>query len=243
MGFVQSTSDPCVYKKDSGGDIFIIGVYVDDIVLAGKTNRENGEVKTALSASFDIKDFGKLYHILGMNLLQELKKYGMENSKPAKIPMDPSETFMKSTELDERFDQHLYQSTIGSLSYLSVTTRPDITYSVNKMVKFCVDPSRHNWTGVKHILQYLKGTIQFGITYTKQSSGECMAYSDPDWGRNLDDCKSTSGYLFAISGGPVSWKSKKQSSVALSTAEAEYMASIFLQHTYVPHFRESHLTQ
>ena len=152
VGFVQSTSDPCVYKKDSGGDIFLIGVYVDDIVLAGKTDREIGEVKTALSASFDIKDLGKLHHFLGMNILHEdekgeiwigqpiytenlLKKYGMENSKPAKILMDPSETFMKSTDLDERFDQHLYQSAIGSLSYLSVTTRPDITYSVNKMAK------------------------------------------------------------------------------------------------------------
>ncbi len=238
MGFVQSTSDPCVYKKDSGGDNFIIGVYVDDIVLAGKTDREIGEVKTALSASFDIKDLGKLHHFLGMNIFHNdengeiwigqpiytenlLKKYGMENSNPAKIPMDPSETFMKSTDLDERFDQHLYQSAIGSLSYLSVTTRPDITYSVNKMAKFCVDPSKHHWTGVKHILRYLKGTIQHGITYTKQSSGECVAYSDADWGRDLDDRKSTSGYLFVISGGPVSWKSKKQSSVALSTAEAE----------------------
>ena len=77
---------------------------------------------------------------------------------------------------------------------------------------------------MKHILRYLKGTIQFGITYTKQSSGERVAYSHADWGRDLDDRKSTSGYLFVISGGPVSWKSKKQSSVALSTAEAEYMA-------------------
>ncbi len=62
---------------------------------------------------------------------------------------------------------------------------------------------------MKHILRYLKGTIQHGITYTKQSSGECVAYSDADWGRDLDDRKSTSGYLFVISGGPVSWKSKK----------------------------------
>ena len=77
---------------------------------------------------------------------------------------------------------------------------------------------------MKHILRYLKGTIQHGITYTKQSSGECVAYSDAEWGRDLDDRKSTSGYLFVINGGPVSWKSKKQSSVALSTAEAEYMA-------------------
>ena len=110
-----------------------------------------------------------------MNLLQEdekgeiwigqpiytenlLKKYGMENSKPAKISMDPSETFMKSTDLDERFDQHWYQSAIGSLSYLFVTTRPDITYSVNKMAKFCVDPSRHHWTaGVKHIFAVSQG--------------------------------------------------------------------------------------
>ena len=103
-----------------------------------------------------------------------LKKYGMENSKLSNIPVDPSETFMKSTNLDERLDQHLNQSAIGSLSYISVTTRPD----VNKLGKFCVDPLRHHWTGVKHILLYLKGTIQHGITYTKQSSGECVAYCE-----------------------------------------------------------------
>ena len=121
MGFIQSTSDPCVYKNDSGGDILIIGVNVDDIVLAGRTDREIEEVKSALAASFDTKNLGTFHHFLGMNIIHDekegeiwigqpiytenlLRKYRMENSKPEKVLMDPSETLKKSTDLDERFD-------------------------------------------------------------------------------------------------------------------------------------------
>ncbi len=90
--------------------------------------------------------------------------------------------------------------------------------------KFCANPNKQHWTAVKRIMRYLKGTLHFGLLYSKGSSRECIGYSDVDWAGDLDDRKSTSGYIFQISGAAVSWRSKKQTCVALSTAEAEYMA-------------------
>ena len=84
-------------------------------------------------------------------------------------------------------------------------------------------PQEH-WIGVKHIMRYLNGTVSYGVRYTKESSKECVGYSDDDWSGDVDDRRSTSRYVFQISGGHISWRSKKQSSVALSTSEAEYMA-------------------
>ena len=221
--------------------MFLIGVYVDDIILAGKSDKRIKEVKRALDAKFDIKDMGKLHYFLGIKFLQDektgnvwigqpayvesiQKKFGMENSKPVSTPIDPSTKLTKTTDDEQSVDQQLYQSAIGSLLYLSGGTRPDITFSVSNLAKFSAKPYKQHWTAIKHVMRYLKGTINFGILYTKQESEDFVAYSDADWAGDLDDCKSTSGYLFKISGGAVSWRSKKQSSVALSTAEAEYIA-------------------
>ena len=221
--------------------MFLIGVYVDDIILAGKSDKGIKEVKRALAAKFDIKDMGRLHYFLGVKILQDeqtgnvwigqpayvesvLKKFGMDNSKPVSTPIDPSTKLTKATEDEQSVDQHLYQSAIGSLLYLSGGTRADITFSVSNLAKFSAKPSKHHWAAIKRVMRYLKGTINFGILYTKQESKDFVAYSDADWAGDLDDHKSTSGYLFQISGGAVSWSSKKQSSVALSTAEAEYIA-------------------
>ena len=140
-------------------------------------------------------------------------------------PVDTSIKFIQATEDEQCIDQQVYQSAIGSLLYyLSVATRPDITFAVSNMARFSSKPTTQHWTGVKRIMRYLQGTINHGILYTKLSSRECIGFSDADWAGDLDNRRSTSGYLFQISGGPVSWRSKKQSSVALSTAEAEYVA-------------------
>lgn len=240
MGFVQTDSDPCIYRA-SEGDMCIIGVYVDDIVLAGKSEDRLKEVKEELAKQFDIKDMGKLHYFLGMKVVQNdqtsevwigqpaytksvLQKFGMENAKPVNTPVDTCTKLVKATEDEDSIDQQLYQSAVGSLLYLSVATRPDITYAVSNVAKFCSYPMKEHWSGVKRIMRYLKGTVNFGILYNNQGSKKCIGYSDADWGGDLDDRKSTSGYLFQIGEGPVSWRSKKQTSVALSTAEAEYMA-------------------
>ena len=146
----------------------------------------------------------------------------MENSKSVSTPIDPSTKLTKTTDDEQSVDQQLYQSAIGSFLYLSGGTRPDITFSVNNLAKFSAKPSKQHWTAIKRVMRYLKGTINFGILYTKQESKDFVAYSDAVWAGDLDDHKSTSGYLFKINGGAMSWRSKKQCFVALSTAEAEY---------------------
>ena len=121
-------------------------------------------------------------------------------------------------------DPVLYQSAVGSLLYLSNWTRPVITYAVSSVSRFCTNPTKQHWTAVKRIMRYLKGTPNHGLIYSKNDPKDCVGYSDADWAGDVNDRKSTSGYLFKISGAPVSWRSKKQSCTALSTAEAEYMA-------------------
>ena len=95
---------------------------------------------------------------------------------------------------------------------------------MNTVAKFSSHPTSNHWSAVNRIMRYLKGTLNLSLLYTKQDTSKCVGYSDSDWGGDLDDRKSTSGYLFKISGGPVSWRSKKQSCVVLSTAESEFMA-------------------
>ena len=105
-----------------------------------------------------------------------------------------------------------------------MATRPDIAFAVSNVAKFSAQPTQQHWTAVKRILRYLRGTADYGLAYSPDSSGNCVGYSDADWGGDLDDRKSTSGYVFLISGGAISWKSKKQTCIALSTAEVEHVA-------------------
>ena len=240
MGFIPTASDPCIYMS-SEGEMFVIGVYVDDIVLAGKSDKRIEEVKKTLAKQFDIKDMGKLHYFLGMKVIQNeetgevwigqpayteslLQKFGMEKAKPVSTPVDTSVKLVKATEDEDCVDHSLYQSAVGSLLYLSVGTRPDITYAVSNVAKFCAKPSKQHWTAVKRIMRYLQGTINFGLLFNRCGSKKFVGFSDADWAGDLDDRKSTSGYLFQIGGGAVTWRSKKQTCVALSTAEAEYMA-------------------
>ncbi len=107
---------------------------------------------------------------------------------------------------------------------MSTRARPDIGYSVSSAARFSAKPTKENWTAVKRIFRYLNGTVNLGLVYSKDKEQECQGYSDADWAGDLGDRKSTSGYIFKLSGGAISWRSKKQSCVALSTAEAEYIA-------------------
>ena len=239
MGFVQAKGDPCLYMA-SEGEIFIIAVYVDDIVLAGKGDQRMAEVKQALAHQFQVKDMGELHYFLGVKVVRDkesgdvwigqpayatsvLQKYGMENVKAVNT-VDTSTKLIKAKEDEECVDQQRYQSAVGSLLYLSSSTRPDITYAVSNVAKYSANSTKQHWIAVKRIFRYLKGTLNHGLFYSRNESTECVGFSDSDWGGDLDDRKSTSGYLFQLGGTAISWRSKKQTCVALSTAEAEYMA-------------------
>ena len=149
----------------------------------------------------------------------------MGECRPVNTPVAAGTKLLKATEQSEGVDATLYQSAVGSLLYLSGWTRPDIVFAVSQVARFCSNPTTEHWTAVKRILRYLKGTPTYGLMYTTSgdTSRTLIGYSDADWGGNVNDRKSTSSYLFMMSGAAVSWKSQKQTCVALSTAEADYI--------------------
>ena len=125
----------------------------------------------------------------------------------------------KWTDAIQKEMDSLYENEVWDLVKL-----PKDRYAVSNVAKYSAKPTKQHWMAVKRIFRYLKGTIDYGLFYSKDGSDECVGYSDSDWAGDLNDRKSTSGYLFQISGAAISWRSKKQTCVALSTAEAEYIA-------------------
>jgi hypothetical protein len=121
-------------------------------------------------------------------------------------------------------DPTMYRQLIGSLMYL-VNTRPDICFVVNTLSQFMVEPRQVHWVAAKHVLRYLRGTVGFGLRYVGGDGVRLHGYSDSDWAGSAVDRKSTSGGCFSLGSTVVSWFSRKQTSVALSSAEAEYMAA------------------
>ena len=239
IGFIQSANDPCIYISTKGS--VALAVYVDDIIIAAGSELQMREVKQAITDKFNVNDMGELRYFLGVVVDQEtnpvtiwmgqsaytervLERFKMNEAKPVGTPVDTSVKLTKSSEDSEAINQSLYQSAVGSLLYLSIWTRPDITFAVSNVAKFCSKPSNEHWTAVKRIMRYLKGTMNYGLCYDKGKPGDCVGFSDSDWAGDINDRRSTSGYVFQICGTAVSWRSKKQSCVALSTAEAEYMA-------------------
>ncbi len=130
----------------------------------------------------------------------------------------------KNDGVSKEVDKTFYQSVVGSLLYVAVATRPDVAHAVGVVSKFNAAPTRAHWTAVKRILQYLKGSSDLKLQYRKLEKGSLIGYSDADWAGDMDDRHSTTGNMFMMAQGAISWLSKKQGIVALSTSEAEYIA-------------------
>ena len=126
----------------------------------------------------------------------------------------------------DKVDERMYQAAIGSLNYAAIATRPDISAAVGKLSQFMKGPTNEHWVGVKRILRYIRGTLDFGLKFCAKDSDDftLLGYSDSDWAGCVDSRKSTSGQIFLLGGCAISWRSKKQSIVALSSTEAEYVA-------------------
>ena len=162
--------------------MFVIGVYVDDIELHSFLGIETGDVWIGQQAYVD----------------SVLLRFGLQDSKPVSTPVDTSS---KTTDTDECVGKTTYQSALGSLLYVSTGTRPDITYAVSNVAKYCSNPSKQHWTAVKRIIRYLKKTKHYGLLYSRSKSKKCL---DSDYAGDLDDRKSTSGYLFKLAGAAIS---------------------------------------
>jgi len=153
-----------------------------------------------------------------------LKRFGLENANSVSTPADTNVKLQKEDGVSNSVDSGLYKSIIGSLLYASVGTRPDIAQAVSTLAKFCANPTEAHLTAAKRVLRYLKGTRNVALKFEKTGSSSLIGYSDADWAGDIDDRHSTTGIVFTMAGCSISWPSKKQATVALSTTEAEYVA-------------------
>eukprot|EP00253_Pinus_taeda_P027989 PITA_27989 len=151
---------------------------------------------------------------------------GRFNMQVCKAAITPTVMGLKLSKEDSSkdFDPSLYKSIVGSLMYLTAT-RPDIMFDVSLISRFMERPKEAHWQATKRILRYVKGTKKFGILYNVSEHSDLVGYTDSDWVGSVDDRKITSSYVFHMGSGAISWASKKQSIVALSTAEAKYVAA------------------
>jgi len=146
----------------------------------------------------------------------------MDQSKSVTSPLVSSSKDVGDPRNDEPFNEHVYRKLIGSLLYLSTNTRPDIAFAVSYLSQFCSKPSQKNWVEAKRVLRYLNGTVDFKLTYVR-GGRPIEIFCDADWANNADR-KSFSGFVTRLAGAAVTWQTRKQRVVALSTVEAEYVS-------------------
>jgi transposase InsO family protein len=243
--FKMINEDHCVYIKRSKDKFIILSLYVDDILIAGNDKEYVETIKGWLSSNFEMKDMGEATYILGvkisrdrskrsLSLSQEpyinkvLERFNMKDCKPIDTPISKGEVLSqnlcpKTPQEKEQMKNVPYASAVGSLMYAMMCTRPDICYAVGMVSRYQSDPGQAHWKAVKRILRYLKGTAGYSLCY-QGGDMQLRGYTDADWGGDLDERKSTSGYVFLLNNGAISWSSKKQSCIALSTMEAEFVA-------------------
>jgi hypothetical protein len=240
-GFTRCEADHSVYfKRDEAGQVYLL-VYVDDIIILADSQVALQACKDALSTTFKMTDLGETSHFLGMEVHRDrearlmylhqaayiramLERYGMADCAPLRIPLAVGAKLPVVTQEEKSF-HNLYQSMVGSLMYLMVATRPDLAYAVGAVSQFASGPDEEHLSAVKRILRYVKGTANYKLTLGGElATLDLEGWSDADWAANDIKRKSISGYCFKLGVGAVSWKSKKHTSVALSSTEAEYMA-------------------
>lgn len=151
-------------------------------------------------------------------------KYGLEQSKTKRVPLSPAMKLAKDEGETLDKERYPYSQLVGSLMYLSVSTRPDIAFAVGALARYMSCPTSVHWIAAKGVLRYLAGTKDYRLKFGG-SSIQLVGYCDADYAGDLDTRRSTTGYVFIMNGAAISWQSKRQPTVAVSTTEAEYMAA------------------
>ena len=237
LGFEALLNDLSVFTNGS----LILALYVDDILLAGPNKAKIQEVKDQLSNKFHMTDLGTCAYYLGMTVTRDrpnrtirlgqagyvekfLKDHGMWECKQAAVPMNPGEKMLPADDDYQapatfRLD---YQSAVGSLMYAMLGTRPDIAFPVSVVSRYGSNPDATHWKAVQRICRYLRGTVNQVLVF-KGTLQPLTGYTDADWAGDHHTRRSTSGYIFNVGSGAISWQSKRQPTVALSTCEAEYI--------------------
>jgi histone deacetylase 1/2 len=239
LGFVPSKADTSLFLFNKSGIIIYVLIYVDDIIVTSSSDKAIGALLHDLRDDFALKDLGPLHFFLGievkqtydgLRLTQEkyaadiLTKVGMLQCTTAPTPLSSSETLslVQGDPLGPE-DSTQYRSIVGALQYLTLT-RPDISFSVNKVCQFLHAPTTSHWSAMKRILRYIRGTLKVGLTFRRTSSLLLSAFSDADWAGCPDDRKSTGGFAVFVGPNLISWSARKQATVSRSSTEAEYKA-------------------
>ena len=240
-GFKQNPADHCVYTRETQEGKVILLIWVDDLIIAASNEGVLNSVKNMLSERFKMKDLGKLNHFLGIDFNQTedqvtmsqkryvnkiLDRFEMQECRVRETPCEPKLEY--SEDADKMTEPKKYREAVGSLIYLSTCTRPDLSFVVSKLSQHFAEPTEEHWSTVKHVFRYLKGTTDKELCF-KGSKNERLGlrvYCDADWASDVGDRHSTTGYCVSMSESSslISWKTRKQPTVALSTCEAEYMS-------------------
>jgi len=240
IGAVRSKVDLCLYEwcHSLPGRVFIL-VYVDDLIVAGEKPAGVAAVKRSVSEKFEVRDMGKDNDFIGMKIMRDresktltlsnsghtvtlLEAFGMDTNTPNKASIASGVKLAKTGE-DLLPVGNQDAELVGSLLYLATTTRPDIAFAVGVLSHFMSCPKQDHMRAAKMVLRYLRGTTRLGVVYG--GSKTLQGFVDADWAGDVDGRRSTTGFVFTLNGGPIAWASKRQSTVATSTAEAEYVAA------------------
>ena len=237
FGLTVSDCDPCLFINVEKG--LVVVVYVDDLLISCVSDNDYHELRKFLADKFELNDLGKLTWYLGIyveysqdavSLSQSLyvdqvvSRFRMENAIGYDSPTC-GKILMPAKDISEIVTNVPYRELVGALMWLSVTTRPDITFAVSSVSRFLDSPTKEHWNAAKRILRYAKKTKNARLTYHCSAQSEFIAFSDSDWAGDVSTRKSTSGFVCLLNGTPISWSSKLQKCIALSSAEAEYVAA------------------
>ena len=248
FSLVRCDNSIWVYKKQ---DVHVIvPVYVDDMTVACKRTAQYETLLKELRKHFKVKELGPTSHLLGVHIQRDRKNrrltlsqsqyiqdtlntFGLGSVRPVSTPLDPGAKLSKEQAPKDAEEVAFmrtvpYSQLVGALMYLAVATRPDIAHSVGVLARFSANPGPAHWTALKHLCRYLQGTKDYKLTYEPDpQQGETFStFADADYGGDVDSRRSTSGMVVKMGSGAISWASKLQPVVTLSTTEAEYLSAV-----------------
>jgi Reverse transcriptase (RNA-dependent DNA polymerase) len=239
-------ADPAVFFVHVGSDIVILFIHVDDTTMTGSSMDLIKRYEQQIGEMFDIPHLGPVSWLVGLAITRDrskralsisqeayinsvIRRFNLEDSKPLSTPIDSNTRLLKddcptSAEDKQEIKDMPYRELIGALNWLAVGSRPDIAFVIGQLVQFLENPGRVHWDAAKQVVRYLKSTKDLKSTYGGGDKHGFKGYSDAD-GVTQDHRRAISGFAVLVDGGAVSWSSKKQELVTLSTMEAEYVGT------------------
>ena len=236
LGFEPIAADLSVFTNGTT----LVAIYVDDILIAGADKADIQRLKDKLNQKFEMTDLGACTYYLGMTVSRDranrilrlgqtgytekfLADHNMLSSAPAPTPITSDKFHAAEDDFMATDTSRLnYQSAVGSLMYAMLGTRPDIAFAVSVVSRYASNPDEAHWKAVKRIFRYLSGTKDWHLVF-RGALKPLSGYTDADWVGDQDTRRSTSGYVFDVGSAAISWSSKRQPTVALSSCEAEYI--------------------